>query len=254
MKSAEGTVVPRAVTVVDAEKDNLSVRPAAPRPSPATGRQRPRTMEITSGAAPRGLRPGHGRRRHRRQAPPRRWVTSCRAISAVPATHTAKISGIADFQVTNPGAAIFYLDTKTAQQTLARRDRRLHQRQRHGRLRVDRHPAEEERRAGARHRRYKVQTAKETADANQKDVDELHERHEVRHARLRRDRLPRRHLPDHQHLLDAGRPAHPRDRPDAGHRLQPQAGQPVRAGRGDCCSASSARCWASAPASASPSG
>ena len=95
-----------------------------------------------------------------------------------------------------------------------------------------RRPAQAERRGGARRRRTRSQTAEGEGRREPQGRRQLPGRHEVRDARLRRDRLPRRHLPDRQHLLDAGRPAHPRDRPDAGHRLQPQAGQPVGAGRG----------------------
>ena len=40
------------------------------------------------------------------------------AVITAVGTHRAKVSGFAEFQVTNPGAAIFYLDTKTAQEAL----------------------------------------------------------------------------------------------------------------------------------------
>lgn len=90
-------------------------------------------------------------------------------ISAV-GTHHARISGIADFQVTNPGAAIFYLDTKTAQRTLVGEPgvyTNVNVTAASGvtDARLKTNVAAEL--GGA----YKVQTAKETADANQKDVE-----------------------------------------------------------------------------------
>lgn len=116
VKSAEGTVFSTSVTVVDADKDSLSPTSGAPTIVGNWNANDARTMKITSGAAPRGpdqimvdadtadkhdLKPGD----------------AIGVISAV-GTHEAKVSGIADFQVTNPGAAIFYLDTATAQKTL----------------------------------------------------------------------------------------------------------------------------------------
>ena len=69
----------------------------------------------------------------------------------------------------------------------------------------------------------------------------------------RRIALVRRHLPDHQHLLDPGRPAQPRARPAARHGRLAQAGQRVGAPRGDRRGAASGRRsgWASATCSRS---
>ncbi|MEU1853612.1 FtsX-like permease family protein [Streptomyces sp. NPDC019990] len=168
VKSAEGSVFSSSVTVVDADKDNLSPSSGAPTVVGGWNANEARTMEITSGAAPgnagqimvdadtadkHGLRLGD----------------EIGVISAV-GTHKAKISGIVDFTVTNPGAALFYLDTKTAQQALV------------GEGGVYTHvnvtaaagvsDAQLKKNVTAElGAGYKVQTAKETADANQKDVE-----------------------------------------------------------------------------------
>ncbi|MDT0403135.1 ABC transporter permease [Streptomyces edwardsiae] len=116
VKSAEGTVFSTSVTVVDADKDNLSPTSGAPTIVGSWNGNDARTMEITSGAAPRGadqiMVDADTADKHDLKLGDEIGVIS------VVGTHTAKISGIADFTVTNPGAAIFYLDTKTAQQTL----------------------------------------------------------------------------------------------------------------------------------------
>ncbi|BFO22213.1 hypothetical protein SHKM778_86010 [Streptomyces sp. KM77-8] len=116
VKSAEGTVFSTSVTVVDADKDNLSPTSGAPTIVGSWNGNDARTMEITSGAAPQGadqiMVDADTADKHGLELGDEIGVIS------VVGTHTAKISGIADFSVTNPGAAIFYLDTKTAQQTL----------------------------------------------------------------------------------------------------------------------------------------
>ncbi|MGW4023658.1 ABC transporter permease [Streptomyces sp. NPDC005009] len=116
VKSAEGTVFSTSVTVVDADKDNLSPTSGAPTIVGSWNANEARTMEITSGAAPKGadqiMVDADTADKHDLKLGDEIGV-----ITAV-GTHTAKVSGIADFTVTNPGAAIFYLDTKTAQQAL----------------------------------------------------------------------------------------------------------------------------------------
>ncbi|MCT9080024.1 ABC transporter permease [Streptomyces fulvoviolaceus] len=168
VKSAEGSVFSSSVTVVDADKDSLSPSSGAPTIVGSWNANEARTMKITSGAAPKNsgqvMVDADTVDKHHLKLGDEIGV-----ISAV-GTHKAKISGIADFQVTNPGAAIFYLDTRTAQETLVGEtgvftnvnvtaasgvtDAQLKQ-----------NVAAEV--GGA----YKVQTAKETADANQKDVE-----------------------------------------------------------------------------------
>ncbi|MFG2603832.1 ABC transporter permease [Streptomyces sp. NPDC048514] len=170
VRSAEGTVFSTSVTVVDADKDKLSPSSGAPTIVGSWNGNDARTMEITSGKAPKGpdqvmvdadTAGKHGLR----------LGDEISVITAV-GTHHARVSGIAAFKVTNPGAAIFYLDTKTAQLTLVGRtgvytdvnvtaargvtDARL-----------------KENVGAALGHHYKVQTAKEVADANQKDVQSL---------------------------------------------------------------------------------
>ncbi|WP_405872028.1 MULTISPECIES: ABC transporter permease [unclassified Streptomyces] len=168
VKSAQGTVFSTSVTVVDSKKDNLSPSSGAPTIVGSWNANDARTMKITSGAAPKGpdqvMVDADTVDKHHLKLGDELGV-----ISAV-GTHTAKISGIADFQVTNPGAAIFYLDTKTAQETLV------------GRTGVFTNvnvtaasgvtdPQLKKNVLSALGTDYKVQTAKETADANQKDVE-----------------------------------------------------------------------------------
>ncbi|MFE6486267.1 ABC transporter permease [Streptomyces sp. NPDC057757] len=116
VKSAEGTVFSTSVTVVDADKDNLSPTSGAPTIVGSWNSNEARTMKISSGAAPQGadqvMVDADTADKHHLALGDEIGV-----ITAV-GTHHAKISGIADFTVTNPGAAIFYLDTETAQQAL----------------------------------------------------------------------------------------------------------------------------------------
>ncbi|MFF9299328.1 ABC transporter permease [Streptomyces sp. NPDC014764] len=116
VKSAEGTVFSTSVTVVDGDKDSLSPTSGGPTIVGSWNRNDARTMEITDGAAPKGadqiMVDAETADKHDLALGDEIGV-----ISAL-GTHTAKISGIADFTVTNPGAAIFFLDTATAQRTL----------------------------------------------------------------------------------------------------------------------------------------
>ncbi|MEQ8143067.1 FtsX-like permease family protein [Streptomyces sp. OP7] len=116
VKSAEGTVFSTSVTVVDGDKDSLSPTSGGPTIVGSWNRNDARTMEITDGAAPKGadqiMVDADTADKHHLALGDEIGV-----ISAL-GTHTAKISGIADFTVTNPGAAIFFLDTATAQRTL----------------------------------------------------------------------------------------------------------------------------------------
>ncbi|MEH0470775.1 FtsX-like permease family protein [Streptomyces sp. B21-097] len=167
VKSAEGSVFSSAATVVDADKDSLSPSSGAPTIVGSWNANEARTMKITEGAAPKGsdqvmVDEDTADKHHLKLG------DEIGVITAV-GTHTAKVSGLAAFQVTNPGAAIFYLDTATAQKALVGEsdvytnvnvtaaagvsDAQLKQ------------SVAAEIGAG-----YKVQTAKEAADANRKDV------------------------------------------------------------------------------------
>ncbi|MFF8728235.1 ABC transporter permease [Streptomyces sp. NPDC015171] len=170
VRSAEGTVFSTSATVVDADKDKLSPGSGAPTIVGNWNANDARTMEITSGKAPKGadqvMVDADTADRHHLKLGDEIGV-----ITAV-GTHRAHVSGIASFQVTNPGAAIFYLDTRTAQQALVGEsgvytgvnvtaakgvtDARL-----------------KENVTAALGHGYKVQTAKEVADANRKDLGDI---------------------------------------------------------------------------------
>ncbi|MGW7368517.1 ABC transporter permease [Streptomyces sp. NPDC054841] len=116
VKSAEGAVVSMSVTVVNADNKNMGSSTGAPTIAGNWTRNDLRSMEITSGHAPRGptevmvdadTAEKHGLK----------LGDELRTI-AVTGDLTAKISGIASFKVTNPGAAVVYFDTATAQREL----------------------------------------------------------------------------------------------------------------------------------------
>ena len=168
VKSAEGTVFSTSVTAVDADKDSLSPTSGAPTIVGSWNSNDARTMKITSGTAPKGpdqiMVDADTVDKHDLKLGDEIGV-----ISAV-GTHTARISGIADFEVTNPGAAIFFLDTKTAQQTL------VGEPDVYTNVNVTAANGVSDAQLkknvlAATGGDYKVQTAKETADANQKDVE-----------------------------------------------------------------------------------
>ncbi|MFF3174795.1 ABC transporter permease [Streptomyces sp. NPDC057900] len=116
VKTAEGAVSSSAVTVVDSHNKNMGSDTGAPTLAGNWTRNDLRSMEITSGHAPRGpteimVDADTADKHHLKIGDELRTI-------AVTGDVRAKISGIATFKVTNPGAAIVYLDTATAQQKL----------------------------------------------------------------------------------------------------------------------------------------
>ncbi|KQX83054.1 FtsX-like permease family protein [Streptomyces sp. Root1310] len=167
VKSAEGTVFSTSATVVDADKDSLSPTSGAPTIVGNWNGNDARTMEITDGAAPKGsdqvMVDADTADKHHLKLGDEIGV-----ITAV-GTHKAKISGIAAFQVTNPGAAIFYLDTKTAQEALVGESNVYTNVNVTAASGVS--DAQLKKNVAAEiGTGYKVQTAKETADANRESV------------------------------------------------------------------------------------
>ncbi|MFE1927446.1 ABC transporter permease [Streptomyces asoensis] len=167
VKSAEGTVFSTSVTVVDADKDSLSPSSGAPTIVGNWNANDARTMKITDGAAPKGsdqvmVDEDTADKHHLKLG------DEIGVITAV-GTHTAKISGIAAFQVTNPGAAIFYLDTATAQKALVGEPDVYTNVNVTAAAGVSDDQLKKNVAAGIG-AGYKVQTAKETADANRQDV------------------------------------------------------------------------------------
>ncbi|MEU5955175.1 FtsX-like permease family protein [Streptomyces sp. NPDC047525] len=115
-KSAEGAVSSTAVTVVNSKKENVGPTGGGPTIAGNWTHNDLRSMDITSGHAPRGptdvmIDSDTADKHHLKIGDELRTI-------AVAGDHTAKISGIATFKVTNPGAAIVYFDTATAQREL----------------------------------------------------------------------------------------------------------------------------------------
>ncbi|MFI1866594.1 ABC transporter permease [Streptomyces jumonjinensis] len=116
VKSAEGAISSTGVTVVDAENKNLGAKGGAPTVAGNWTDSDLRAMEISSGHAPRGptdvLVDADTADKHGLGL-----GDEVRTIT-VTGDFTAEVSGIASFKVTNPGAALFYFDTPTAQRQL----------------------------------------------------------------------------------------------------------------------------------------
>uniref|UniRef100_A0AAU3GWK7 ABC transporter permease n=1 Tax=Streptomyces sp. NBC_01401 TaxID=2903854 RepID=A0AAU3GWK7_9ACTN len=116
VKAAEGGVSSMAVTLVDSHNKNLGSETGAPTIAGNWTKNELRSMEITSGHAPRGpteaMIDGDTAKRHHLKL-----GDEVRTIAAT-GDVTTKVTGIASFTVTNPGAAIVFLDTATAQQKL----------------------------------------------------------------------------------------------------------------------------------------
>ncbi|MET7380240.1 FtsX-like permease family protein [Streptomyces sp. NPDC005526] len=170
VRSAEGTVFSTSVTVVDADKDKLSPSSGAPTIVGSWNGNDARTMRITSGSAPRGpnqvMVDKDTADRHRLK------LGDDIGLISVVGTHHARVSGIAAFKVTNPGAAVFYLDTKTAQQTLVGRTGVYTNVNATAAQGVTDARLKKNVIASLGHS-YKVQTAEEIADANQKSVEKF---------------------------------------------------------------------------------
>ncbi|MDJ0380597.1 ABC transporter permease [Streptomyces sp. G-G2] len=116
VRSAEGGVLSTAVTVVDAKNENMGSTTGAPTIAGSWNDSELTSMKITSGHAPRGpaevmVDADTAKKHHLALGDELRTI-------AITGDIRAKITGIASFTVTNPGAAIVYFDTATAQQGL----------------------------------------------------------------------------------------------------------------------------------------
>ncbi|NEA64198.1 FtsX-like permease family protein [Streptomyces sp. SID12488] len=116
VKSVEGAVSSMNVTVVNSENENMGSSTGAPTFAGNWTRNDLRSMEITGGHAPRGptevmVDADTADKHHLKMGDELRTITQTGDI-------TARIVGIATFKVTNPGAAIVYFDTATAQREL----------------------------------------------------------------------------------------------------------------------------------------
>ncbi|MCX4511357.1 FtsX-like permease family protein [Streptomyces sp. NBC_01619] len=167
VKSAEGGVVSMSVTVVDAGNENMGSSNGAPTIAGSWTQGDLRTMEITSGHAPRGptdvMVDADTAEKHKLEI-----GDELRTI-AVTGDFTAKISGIASFKVTNPGAAVVYFDTATAQRELLGRTGEFTH------IAVTAAPGVSDEQlkrnvAAVAEGPYKLQTQAEAADAGREDV------------------------------------------------------------------------------------
>ncbi|MFI5757518.1 ABC transporter permease [Streptomyces sp. NPDC051569] len=168
VQDVEGAVMSMSVTVVDADNKNMGSTSGAPTIAGNWNRNELRSMEITSGHAPRGpaevMVDADTAGKHQLAI-----GDELRTI-AVTGDLTAKISGIATFTVTNPGAAVVYFDTATAQRELLGAPGRFTH------LNVTAKPGvgDTELKRGVAAALaggpYKLQTRQEAADANRADV------------------------------------------------------------------------------------
>ncbi|MEV7196800.1 FtsX-like permease family protein [Streptomyces sp. NPDC093510] len=170
VKAAEGAVMSQSVTVVDAKNKNMGPTNGGPTIAGNWTHNDLRSMDISSGHAPRGptevmidadTADKHGLG----------LGDELRTIAAT-GDHTAKISGIATFKVTNPGAAIVYFDTATSQRELLGATGRFT----HVNLTADQGVSDTQLKknvAGvfdAKASSYDIKTQKETADDNRESV------------------------------------------------------------------------------------
>ncbi|MFE0513121.1 ABC transporter permease [Streptomyces sp. NPDC058964] len=171
VKSAEGAVSSMNVTVVDGDNENMGSSTGAPTIAGNWTRNDLRSMEITSGHAPRGptevmVDADTADKHHLELGDTLRTIAQTGDLKA-------RIVGIATFKVTNPGAAVVYFDTATAQRELLGATGRFTQ------INVTAAAGVSDARlkrnvaqtlgAGT----YKFQTAKENADENRKGVGQI---------------------------------------------------------------------------------
>ncbi|MFC8492820.1 ABC transporter permease [Streptomyces sp. NPDC057235] len=166
-RNVQGAVASLSVTVVDARNKNVGPTGGAPTIAVNWTPNELRSVEIASGHEPRGptdvvvdaaTAEKHGLK----------LGDELRTIS-VTGDFTAKISGIAEFKVTNPGATLVYFETATAQRELLGKEGLFTQ------ITADAAPgvSDEALKAGiaaAVGDGYKLQTAAEAADAGREEL------------------------------------------------------------------------------------
>ncbi|PBC63254.1 hypothetical protein BKI49_15105 [Streptomyces sp. Tue6028] len=168
VKSAEGAVSSMNVTVVDSDNKNMGSSNGAPTIAGNWTRNDLRSMEITEGRAPRGptevmVDADTADKHHLKRGDELRTI-------AVTGDFRAKIVGIASFKVTNPGAAVVYFDTATAQRELLGSTGRFTHVNVTAAAGVTDARLKQDVTATLGAGTYKVQTQKETADENRSDV------------------------------------------------------------------------------------
>ncbi|MFI6689829.1 ABC transporter permease [Streptomyces sp. NPDC050485] len=168
VQKAEGAVGSPNVTVVNAKNENMGSSTGAPTIAGNWTDNDLKAMEITSGRAPRGptemmVDADTAAKHHLKLGDELRTI-------AVTGDFTAKITGIATFKVTNPGAAIVYFDTATAQRELLGATGQFTDINVTAASGVSDEQLKQNVAAALGAGPYKLQTAKEAADANRSDV------------------------------------------------------------------------------------
>ncbi|MFI8392006.1 ABC transporter permease [Streptomyces sp. NPDC085540] len=168
VKSAEGGVMSTSVTVVNAKNENMGSTTGAPTIAGNWNDNELKSMKITSGNAPRGptemmVDADTAEKHHLKLGDELRTIAFTGDIRA-------KISGIATFTVTNPGAAIVYFDTTTSQQALLGSPGSFTHVNVTAKDGVTNEQLKQNIAKAVGADTYKLQTAKEAADANRKDV------------------------------------------------------------------------------------
>ncbi|MGW1775050.1 ABC transporter permease [Streptomyces sp. NPDC002104] len=171
VKSAEGGVASMAVTVVNSKNENLGSTTGAPTFAGNWTENELRSMKIIEGQAPRGptdvmIDSDTAKKHHLGLGDDIRTITVTGDIRS-------KITGIAAFTVTNPGATVVYFDTATSQQKLLGAADAFT----HVNVTAKDGVSDAQLKANVASAlgadAYKLQTAKEAADANKKNMDFL---------------------------------------------------------------------------------
>ncbi|MFD0367895.1 ABC transporter permease [Streptomyces sp. NPDC127114] len=166
-RNVQGGVVSMSVTVVDSRDENVGPTSGAPTIAGNWTKNELRSVEIASGHEPRGptevlLDAGTAEKHHLKIGDELRTI-------AVTGDFTAKISGLAEFKVTNPGATVVWFDTATAQRELLGKEGLFTQ------VTADAGPGVSDAKLKAAVAAeigpgYKLQTAAEATDAGREDI------------------------------------------------------------------------------------
>lgn len=171
VKSVEGGVTSMAVTVVNSKNENLGSTTGAPTFAGNWTENELKSMKIIEGQAPRGptdvMIDGDTAKKHHLKL-----GDDIRTI-AVTGDIRSKITGIAAFTVTNPGATVVYFDTATAQQKLLGSPDAFSLVNVTAKDGVSDEQLKQNIASAVGADTYKLQTAKEAADANRKDMSFL---------------------------------------------------------------------------------
>ncbi|MEU9375600.1 FtsX-like permease family protein [Streptomyces sp. NPDC048255] len=168
VQGAEGAVMSMSVTVVNAKNENMGSTTGAPTIAGNWNNNELKSMKITAGHAPRGptevmIDADTAKKHHLALGDELRTI-------AVTGDIRAKITGITTFTVTNPGATIVYFDTATAQRQLLGEPGSFTHVNVTAKDGVSDEQLKQNVTSALGADTYKLQTAKEAADANRKDV------------------------------------------------------------------------------------